>query len=253
MILTVGLSQQISVPGRDGRFHKKSIIHGSPKILLKDNQRSIVVSWKFECPLGVNCRFHGLTLQERVSARKAGLRMPNCVFSRGVRMHDSMFYFPHSLDFLINDARKTALSNNVPLQTTFPSTYDYCKKSLGLSDDEFDIICAKKITMPFEKINSISQVGNVRSVPPRSDFRSKLRGDVDIADEEYLNFCTIWDILERKTPNDFSLLVMLIAYCVLDSCLLSDIVCMHFIELMKTTHLFAENYLTISSYRYVYL
>ena len=140
MILAVGLSEQILVPGRDGRMHRKPLIHGTPKVLMKDNQKSILVSWKFTCPLGIHCRFHGLTPNERSDARKAGLTVKNCVFAKGIRIHDSMFFFPFSLDFLITDARKLALSSNIPLQNAFRATYDFCKE-MGFTDEEFNVIC----------------------------------------------------------------------------------------------------------------
>ena len=118
-----------------------------------------------------------------------------------VTLQDSISLIGFGLGRIIEDLKQTAIKTNTSQSTMFPSVYSFLE-SLGLDLASQSLVASKKISFPFEKINSFAYLRNCTSVPPLEHFSSLLRGDETGNLNEYTNFTEVWRALNAENMLD---------------------------------------------------
>ena len=150
----VGRNHFQSVPNRDG-FIKRPYLRNNPKILLKDSQTPITMSFQFHCPEGTNCL--------SCSARSARKRT-TCLFSRRVIFVDSCLHLKSSLANCVSDLNNVAKQTNTPLSKMFPTTFAFAT-DVGYTPAQFQTLVSAKMQFPFSLCTSIESLKECTSAP----------------------------------------------------------------------------------------
>ena len=167
------------------------------KLLMKDQNTVLTISFNFTCTMGKNCGACRLTTKQKENMKSP----PICIFQRRVSFSDSLLMFPHSLDSLITDLNYVHTQPPHPdLETLFALTKNYCTDA-AFTEEQFKLLVTQKLKMPFRLITSIENMENITTIPPKTDFTDKLANNAHrpITDEQYETFSNIWNSL--NIPN----------------------------------------------------
>ena len=141
---------------------------------------------------------------------------------------------------MVNDVSAAATQLNLARSRIFPGVYQYLA-SLGLNEEQQEVVSSAKIVFPFERISTISSLTTITTVPPREDFASLLRAEDTISIDLYDLFCRVWQIL-----NADNMLTMFTVYVALDTLYLGDVLAFYFERIFNVTELYPLWYRTIS-------
>ena len=225
VLTDVGKNEHQLVPGKG----ELPYISGTPKLLLRDSQTPITLSFHFTCPDGIQC-----TSCNSNNERKA----TPCPYSRRIVFLDSCLQLKTSLANCISDLNNVAAKTNTPLSQIFPTTYAFAS-DVGYTESQFQTLVSAKMQFPFSLCTSISSLKEWTSIPPKEYFQNKLSNRSLVSQISYDTFCHIWRVLGFK-----SLLDCLWIYSLVDSTSLVDAIQYHYVEIWKKTGLFPGFYLT---------
>ena len=231
----VGTSETQLIPSAEGQFVHKPYIHGPPKLLLKDSQSPITLSFRFQCPDGVNCIACNPPARDK---SKPHTPAPYCLYSRRIVFIDSCLQLKNSLANCISDLNSVAVTTNTPLREMFPSTFAFATE-VGYTPEQFQTLVSAKMHFPFSLCTSVSNLRQYTSIPPKQFFSDKLSNRTTVDNQSYETFCKIWSTLKFQ-----SLLDCLWLYSLADSTLLADLLKYHYIQIWQNTGLFPTFYLT---------
>ena len=225
----IGTSHYQMVPGKG----ELPYISGSPKLLLRDSQTPITLSFHFTCPDGVNCDSCGM--------KDTKQRPPPCPYSRRIVFLDSCLHLKSSLANCISDLNNLATETNTPLSQIFATTFAFATDA-GYTETQFQTLVSAKMQFPFSLCTSISSLKEWTSIPPKEYFQNKLSNQSSVSQSSYDTFCHIWKVLGFS-----SLLDCLWVYSLVDSTSLADAIKYHYVEIWRKTGLFPGFYLTAAS------
>ena len=119
----VGTRETQLIPSGQGQFVHKPYIHKTPRLLLKDSQSPITLSFRFECPDGANC----IACNPPASRdkRTPNTPAPYCLYNRRIVFIDSCLQLKNSLANCISDLNSVAETTNTPLHKIFPATFAF--------------------------------------------------------------------------------------------------------------------------------
>ena len=226
VLTDVGTSHYQSVPGKG----ELPYISGSPKLLLRDSQTPITLSFHFTCPDGNKCN--------SCNSKNKKERPPPCPYSRRIVFLDSCLHLKSSLSNCISDLNNVAAKTSTPLSQIFPTTYAFATDA-GYNEAQFQTLVSAKMQFPFSLCTSISSLKEWTSIPPKEYFQSKLSNRSLVSQISYDTFSHIWKVLGFN-----SLLDCLWVYSLVDSTSLLDSIQYHYVEIWKKTGLFPGFYLT---------
>ena len=216
------------------------IVRNRPNILLKDAQTIISISFRFNCIKDV-CLDCKATPQEKRKLRSENLNPRPCIFSKTIKILDSYFMLPHSLDELMNDALEYCQQTHTPIENLFKNTYSFATE-LGLSHTDAIQYCSSKVQMPFELCTSVSKLKTIVEIPTRQSFVNRLsNSDQAPTEDQYEKFKWLWNTFKCE-----NLLDAIAAYVSCDSLYLSDLVNFHYTKIHRLLSLWPSWYLTIS-------
>ena len=109
-----------------------------------------------------------------------------------------------------------SLKTRIAFNKISKSVYKYLE-GLGFEEETIKLITTSKISMPFERIDSMSYLTDMTDPPPRSHFSSVLKSEEIISIEKYQQFLEIW-----RRLNVTSLFQLFSLYLCLDSLYLGD-------------------------------
>ena len=196
--------------GPNGEVIMKPFLKGPPKILLKNSQSPISLSFQFECPLGTECVRCSISPRAKAEYQSKNMPLPNCEYARRVQFVDSCLHLHSSLASCVSDLHDVAKSTNTPLENLFESTYAFSNE-LKYSHAQFEILISAKMKFPFALCTDIATLKSYSTIPPKEFFHDKLSNRSNIDEDAYQTFCTIWNCLKFE-----SLLQCLWIYSLLD-------------------------------------
>ena len=232
----VGTRETQLIPSGQGQFVHKPYIHKTPRLLLKDSQSPITLSFRFECPDGANC----IACNPPASRdkRTPNTPAPYCLYNRRIVFIDSCLQLKNSLANCISDLNSVAETTNTPLHKIFPATFAFATE-VGYNAEQFQTLVSAKMQFPFSLCTSISNLRQYTTIPPIEFFSDKLSNRTAVDTQSYETFSRIWSTLKFQ-----SLLDCLWLYSLADSTLLADLLKYHYIEIWRNTGLFPTFYLT---------
>ena len=228
----IGRTQCQPVPDKKEGFVNKPYLRASPKLLLKDSQTPISLSFQFHCPEGSNCLSCGNPNP------KSNKKLPPCLFSRRIIFVDSCLHLKSSLANCVSDLNNVAKQTNIPLSKMFPTTFAFAT-DVGYTSTQFQTLVSAKMQFPFSLCTSIASLKECTSVPSIEFFRDRLSNRTSVNQHSYDTFCHIWSTLGFS-----SLLDCLWVYSLADATMLLDAIQYHYIEIWLKTGLFPTFYLT---------
>ena len=176
---------------------------------MRDANTAISCKFRFSCP-DPQCEPCRLKLQKSSNSKTS---KPVCpTESREFIFFDSYLHFNASLSKCIDDIRNVAYQTNTPLSTQFPSTYRFATIHCNYTHSQFLEIVKGKLVFPFNLAQSIPELANIKSVPPKEAFTDKLSDNSEISQDDYSHFSNLWSVLRFD-----SLLHCLWTYNLLDA------------------------------------
>ena len=203
-------NKTIKTPTSFGTFHEKRLLLKPAKVIMRDANTVISCKFRFTCPDGHLCK--PCTLKSKTSSDKDSPK-PICLTeSREFVFLDSYLHINASLSKCIDDLRDVAFQTKTPLQKQFPATYNFASVHCNYTHTQFLEIVKGKLIFPFNLAQSIHELQNITTIPPREAFTDKLNNNKEISLSDYTHFCSLWKTLKFK-----SLLHCLWTYNLLDA------------------------------------
>ena len=212
-----------------------------PDINFKDGSTPLYISLRFTCPFLATCICCSKTNEEKTEYQRVHGRLPMCPYSRKVVFLDSLTQIGFGLNNMIKDLGEAASKMNISQAEIFPSVSKHLR-ALDFSEEQLNMVLGAKIPFPFEAISSIEYLQSMVEPPPREHFASVLRAEPILPENEYQDFCTLWNVLKIETLYQFFLL-----YIQLDTLFLLDCLYFYFEEIYRITSIFPSHLNTISS------
>ena len=184
----------------------RRLLKKPPTILMRDSNSVLTIKLLFSCPeLSCKaCQQKNKVSQLRKKGKLVRASSEFCIYSRAVVLNDSCAITQISLDKGVSDLAETAKAKNIPISQIFPNTYSFAKK-LGLSDAESARFATQKITMPFSKFRTVSDMKNIVSPPDKSAFTNDLANtNLPIDDNSYKEFVWSWKRFQCRNLLDLS-------------------------------------------------
>lgn len=215
---------------RFGNWVSTKLFRTPPKVFFQSTETILSIQVRFNCRDLAGCEKCSLTGEEILAKKQQLGRLPACPSDRSIRFQDSLKHISFPLGRLIDDCLKTANIENIPLEKMFPTSHRFLTKQQHYNNTQFSLAISSKLSMPFERISGVKYLHEMRELPPKEHFDSKLRESVGINDADYALLKKIWKALHIS-----SLFELFRIYLCLDSCLLADVISYYFDEIYKIT------------------
>ena len=192
-------SYNIQYTAADGTRYTKPLLDGQPRMVFKEINNCIGLTFKFACPY-FNCEPCHRSASANKESKLKGEKRSSCAFQRSIKVVDAYLFTNSSMANMINDLHVMRKNTNMPLQKTFPRTYTYMMDE-GHDQSTFELVCEGKMEFPYERVNTWSDMEE-KQIPTRSDFASSLRDSDGLSPQQYTEFCNLWRKLKIRNLAD---------------------------------------------------
>ena len=176
----------------------KPFLKAPPKILLKNSQSPISISFQFICPNGTLCTSCSISPQTRAKYQSKNITLPSCEYTRRVQFLDSCLHLNSSLASCVSDLHDVARITNIPLKSLFASSYAFSNQ-LDYTNAQFEVLISAKMKFPFALCTDIATLKSYSTIPPKEFFHDKLSNRSTIDEDGYQTFCKIWNCLKFES------------------------------------------------------
>ena len=235
-----GLKYQLTYSMPDGRQITKPLLKKNPKVLFRNLNEIISISFQFECPNVGFCPCQ-LSKSERKAKRLKGEISQSCPWLRKIKLIDGYLFTGASMEKCIEDMHNYSKQANISLDKIFPDLYKYCQ-TMGYTQKMFESLCKSKLYFPYEKTEDFQQTLDFKHKPTKEDFRSVLRATDGLTDQQYSEFSEFWEMFQFD-----SLLSLLKLYNITDVLVSAGFFKIYWEKLHQITKIFPCNLNTISA------